>query len=780
MYPFLVQRRQRLAGRGAADGRQRRAGSCADEARRSTTHGLRLLLRPRTAGPHPRRLLAGRRRPAARARQLPRRARTSTTPATTTARFNTEPRIASYIGIAVGQIPATHYFKMWRTFPDTCDWRWQETKPEGVTRTYLGVDVFEGHYPYRGMNIVPTWGGSMFEALMVPLVVPEEEWGPRELGRQPPAVRRGADRARPRGGRLRLLGLLARRTTPTAATASTASTRSGWSRTATPPTRSGRSSTTASGLPGRARRAAGRRLRPGRRHAARLVPRPRLRPGGGAGQPRQPAPRTSTCTAAGGFKDAVNVATGKVARCYLALDQGMVIAAIANELPGDGVPGLLRAGRSQAAVRPLMAMEEFTRRVASERPRATGKPGSGARARGEPASRRPSLPPPSGTRRRVRPRSGHAHWEPVRRRDRLSRPPRADADGPFVPLDHGGREVPPVPRPTTATRPASPARPAGTRSPPSPRRRRSQPASCPSRSQARPPPTTPRAGRGERRRRTGRRAGSMPVVADDRRGAALPARPEARAWRSRRSATSSPRRCRLAHDELGVARRAGPRDPPRRPRRLPRGGRRAGLRLHRHRPHLRPGARDSGCGRSSRSASCRATSPATRTRPCSSTRGIISPPRDWDRWGELVGGSPPSSSSATGSDEVARWGFEIWNEANLEVFWAGTQRRVLPPLRRRARGRSRRSTSGCSSAVRRRRRPAGSTRCSIVAARRARRSTSCPPTPTATPRSTCGRSPPVTAGSRRRAVVDRVGRPRRPLQPRSTTPSSARLSSCAG
>ena len=34
--------------------------------------------------------------------------------------LNTEPRIASYIGIARGQVPATHYFKMWRTFPSTC------------------------------------------------------------------------------------------------------------------------------------------------------------------------------------------------------------------------------------------------------------------------------------------------------------------------------------------------------------------------------------------------------------------------------------------------------------------------------------------------------------------------------------------------------------------------------------------------------------------------------------------------------------------------------------
>jgi hypothetical protein len=90
-----------------------------------------------------------------------------------------ESRIASYIGIATGEIPAREYFGAWRTFPDTCDWSWQETKPIGVTRTYLGVDVFEGAYPYDGMQIVPGWGGSMFEALMPALFVPEERWGPK-------------------------------------------------------------------------------------------------------------------------------------------------------------------------------------------------------------------------------------------------------------------------------------------------------------------------------------------------------------------------------------------------------------------------------------------------------------------------------------------------------------------------------------------------------------------------------------------------------------------------
>ena len=141
--------------------------------------------------------------------------------------FNTEPRMASYLGIAAGQIPQQHYFGTYRTFQnDNCDYSWTETKPVGEWKTYQGVRVFEGALPYRGMDIVPTWGGSMFEALMVPLFVPEETWGPRSVGRQPPALRAGPDRARARRGEVRLLGLLARPTTRPAATASTASTSS--------------------------------------------------------------------------------------------------------------------------------------------------------------------------------------------------------------------------------------------------------------------------------------------------------------------------------------------------------------------------------------------------------------------------------------------------------------------------------------------------------------------------------------------------------------------------
>jgi Protein of unknown function (DUF3131)./Uncharacterized protein conserved in bacteria (DUF2329). len=97
-----------------------------------------------------------------------------------------ETRITSYLGIITGQIPPAQYFAMWRTFPATCDWSWHEMQPVGVTRTYFGIDVYEGAYTYRGMHIVPGWGGSMFEELMPDVFVPEATWAPNSWGRNHP------------------------------------------------------------------------------------------------------------------------------------------------------------------------------------------------------------------------------------------------------------------------------------------------------------------------------------------------------------------------------------------------------------------------------------------------------------------------------------------------------------------------------------------------------------------------------------------------------------------
>ncbi|HET7477677.1 MAG TPA: glucoamylase family protein [Dermatophilaceae bacterium] len=93
-----------------------------------------------------------------------------------------ETRITTYLGLIRGQVPPTNYYALWRTFPATCDWSWHEMQPVGVTRNYYGIEVYEGAYTYRGMRIVPGWGGSMFEELMPAMFVPEESWAPRSWG----------------------------------------------------------------------------------------------------------------------------------------------------------------------------------------------------------------------------------------------------------------------------------------------------------------------------------------------------------------------------------------------------------------------------------------------------------------------------------------------------------------------------------------------------------------------------------------------------------------------
>ena len=58
-------------------------------------------------------------------------------------------------------------------------------------------------------------------------------------------------------------------------------------------------------------------------------------------------------------------------------------------------------------------------------------------------------------------------------------------------------------------------------------------------------------------------------------------------------------------------------------------------------------------------------------------RGIISPPADWAEWKQTVKELAAHLVERYGIDEVAAWGFEVWNEPNLEVFWTGTQEEYL-------------------------------------------------------------------------------------------------------
>jgi len=48
----------------------------------------------------------------------------------------------------------------------------------------------------------------------------------------------------------------------------------------------------------------------------------------------------------------------------------------------------------------------------------------------------------------------------------------------------------------------------------------------------------------------------------------------------------------------------------------------------------------------------------------------VSPPKDWNKWEQLIENFTRHLVARYGEDEVAQWYFEVWNEPNLD-FWAG-------------------------------------------------------------------------------------------------------------
>jgi len=261
---------------------------------------------------------------------------------------NTEPRIASYIGIALGQLPPDHYYRLRRTRRPEAR---QKQTPEGEDREYLGVTVFEGHYRYRGMRIVPSWGGSMFEALMVPLLVPESRWAPRSWGINHPLyvraqIEHGLSEAgygfwgfspasKPEGG-YESYGVDAIGVDPDGYPSNNDNTPYD---PANPPPRSAYSNGVVTP------------------HASFLA------------LPYAPSVAMTNLKALRdryqiyglyGFQDSVNVSSGVVSDCVLALDQGMILAAIANALCDNAMQRAFCAGRVETAIRPLIAPEAFT------------------------------------------------------------------------------------------------------------------------------------------------------------------------------------------------------------------------------------------------------------------------------------------------------------------------------------------------------------------------------------------------------------------------------------
>jgi hypothetical protein len=268
----------------------------------------------------------------------------------------TEPRISNYIGIAFGQIPRAAYFGTYRTFPSSCDWSWVEQRPVGFDATYLGVPVYEGAFQYRGMRVVPSWGGDMFEALMPDLFVPEETWGPNSWGINHPAtvraqIEHGMDEAQygywgfspasdPRGGYtawgVDLIG-----SNPDGYFSDLEGTNPdvGYEgcRPATNP-----NPTFGDGV-----------VTP---HAAFLALR---------FAPQEAMENLAGIETAlhaygpGGFYDSVAVVSDTIARRYLSLDQGMVMGSIGNQLANDLLRRSFVRGPVQDVIKPLLGLETF-------------------------------------------------------------------------------------------------------------------------------------------------------------------------------------------------------------------------------------------------------------------------------------------------------------------------------------------------------------------------------------------------------------------------------------
>ncbi|MGW4048126.1 glucoamylase family protein [Streptomyces sp. NPDC004721] len=244
--------------------------------------------------------------------------------------LNTEPRMASYLGIADRSLPGEHYWHMFRTLPPGMG---QDQEPEGAYVTIDGVRVWEGHYTHRGRKLVPTWGGSMFEALMVPLFVPEPEWSPRSWG----TTHRRYVRSQIEHGLIEeKYGYW------------------GFSPASIPEGGYREYGVDAIGM-----------MQGGYHSLGVVTPHASF-----LALPQAPSEALTNLTALAhdfgayddryGFRDSIDVVTGRVSDFVLALDQGMIAAALAQRLR----PGLLQApfrtGGFQARVRPLLAKERFS------------------------------------------------------------------------------------------------------------------------------------------------------------------------------------------------------------------------------------------------------------------------------------------------------------------------------------------------------------------------------------------------------------------------------------
>jgi hypothetical protein len=238
--------------------------------------------------------------------------------------FYTEARLGSLIAIGKGDVPREHWFAMTRT-PPPPGWGASSAGQLELARAHLWPSAY---YQWKGLRYVPSWGGSMFEALMPTLLLDERSYAPASLGRNDEVhavvQRRYA---------LEELGLPVWGMSPS------------WQPGGERYSEHGVAPLGFQGYGGRA-------VTP---HAAALAlgatPREAI------ADLRQLAERYDVYGEYG-FYDAVDPATGTVARVYLSLDQAMILIALANHLEGGVIQRRFVADPIAQAALPLLRDED--------------------------------------------------------------------------------------------------------------------------------------------------------------------------------------------------------------------------------------------------------------------------------------------------------------------------------------------------------------------------------------------------------------------------------------
>ncbi len=241
----------------------------------------------------------------------------------------TEARVLSLIAIGKGDVPEAHWFRLQRTLPASESWQTQPPKAR-EPKQVRGQAVIGGWYERGPYRYLPSWGGSMFEALMPVLVVDEARFAPASLGRND-----FVHATLQRQHALEELGDPVWGMSPSATAAGDGYGEFGVRYLGVLGYPDGVVAPYASAL------------------ALAVTPEPAIK------NLRALAERYPGLYGAWGFYDAVDPKSGQVARRYLTLDQGMLFIAIANHLADHVVQRAFAADPIAAKALPILADERF-------------------------------------------------------------------------------------------------------------------------------------------------------------------------------------------------------------------------------------------------------------------------------------------------------------------------------------------------------------------------------------------------------------------------------------